>query len=388
MDQADQVTFAAHLAVTLLFAGLFGFLHRQSRNVYFHYWALAWILLGTSLLLRLAWLATGRAVCLMASGLLHLAFAHSLFFAGVSVLHHVELRLTWLALAPLALGSVVFSVGVLAGFRWSQTIFSLLLMGAYTWNFVHSRSLWRTDSGSGGKIFCFSLLAGAILAAYNAVAYPAAELLQPMVITPSTRYQDLYYLVLETLLAFSAMMMWMETQNQQLRRANEELAISRQKLALSAQTDVLTGLLNRAALNELCETEATVTGVVVVMDLDHFKDVNDTLGHLAGDEVLAAVGSLLRASIRKTDRAWRWGGDEFVILFQDQSRAAVEERLVGLEERLQRFRIRGKGVLPIRVSWGAVEAAGRSLSQAIEEADRRMYLRKKEKSPQSKFFGA
>jgi len=118
---------------------------------------------------------------------------------------------------------------------------------------------------------------------------------------------------------------------------------------------------------------------VAVLDLDNFKDINDALGHLVGDEVLASVGNLIRSSIRKTDRAWRWGGDEFVILFQDRNQAAARDRLEALEQHLQRFRIRGRGVLPVGVSWGTAQVASGSLRQAIEAADHGMYVKKKEK---------
>ena len=383
----DLASFVTHIVVTLLFAGLFAFLYHESRHVYFHYWALAWVLLCASLLLRLGWTTTGRALFLLPSGLLHLAFAASLIFAGAAVAHWGEVRVTSLALLVPALGAVLYAAGVIGGFRGSQALHSFLLAGTYGWNFVASRRLWQPGVGSGCKIYCVALMAGAVVALHNVLVYAAAEFPPPTAVPPYLRYHDLYYLVLETLLAFSAIMMWMETQNDLLRRANEELAESRKEIASTAQIDPLTGLLNRAALNETCESNQPITGVVAVLDVDHFKDINDALGHLTGDDVLASVGSLIRASVRKSDQAWRWGGDEFVILFHDQTSASAHERLQSLEERLQRFRIRGRGVLPVQVSWGTAEVTDGSLRQAIAEADQHMYMKKKEKGSQSKFFG-
>jgi diguanylate cyclase (GGDEF)-like protein len=384
----DTVSFVSHITVTLLFAGLFAFEYRETRHVYFQYWTMTWVLLCASLLLRLGWMMTGRSLFLVSSGLLQLAFAASLLFAGGAVTGRGETHVSSLALLIPALGGALYAVGILAGVPGSHTLRGLLLLGLFAWNFIVSRRLWKAGPGSGRKIYSVSLLWGAALALHDVVVYAAAELPPPTPVSSHLRYHDTYYVVLETFLAFSAMMMWMEAQNDQLRRANEELDQSRRQLALTAQTDPLTGLFNRTALNETCEADNSVSGIVAVLDLDNFKDINDALGHLVGDEVLASVGNLIRSSIRKTDHAWRWGGDEFVILFQDQNQAAARERLQSLEQHLQRFRIRGRGVLPVGVSWGTAEVApGASLRQAIEEADQRMYLRKKDKISPSKFFG-
>jgi diguanylate cyclase (GGDEF)-like protein/PAS domain S-box-containing protein len=93
-----------------------------------------------------------------------------------------------------------------------------------------------------------------------------------------------------------------------------------EKIALLARTDSLTGLANRATFNERLEQafEATRRGAmpfsVLMIDVDHFKNVNDTLGHPAGDELLKKVAERLKSSIRSTDLAARLGGDEFGVL--------------------------------------------------------------------------
>jgi len=263
---------------------------------------------------------------------------------------------------------------------------SLLLASLYGWNFIVS-SRRSSGRGSGRKLFAVALLASSAFSAYYALLY-GAQYLTPAARAPAyLRYHDLYELILGMLLAFSAMMMWMEAQQEQLLQVNSELAQSRQEIARRSRIDALTGLFNRTALNEACEAGDPVSGVVVVVDLDNFKDVNDALGHMTGDEVLANVGNLIRTSIRKEDQAWRWGGDEFVLLFRDQTRDPVEERMRNLQERLSRFRLRGKGVLPVNLSWGMADLSHRSLRQALEDADRQMYLRKREKASPSKFFG-
>jgi diguanylate cyclase (GGDEF)-like protein len=121
-------------------------------------------------------------------------------------------------------------------------------------------------------------------------------------------------------------------------------------------------------------------GVVSVCDMDNFKDINDRHGHLVGDEILRNVGHLLRASIRQEDEAFRWGGDEFVILFHNQNPEVVRLRMGDLEKRLREFQLRGFGVLPISFSWGTAEARGRPLRDTLDEADRCMYAFKRRRS--------
>ena len=144
--------------------------------------------------------------------------------------------------------------------------------------------------------------------------------------------------------------------------------------------DRLTGLRNQAALEKSLESVEGFTGVVAVCDLDNFKSINDRFGHLVGDEILRNVGHLLRASIRQEDEAFRWGGDEFVILFHNQNRAVATSRMRALGDRLGGFQVRGYGVMPISFSWGTAELQGGSLRKALDDADREMYANKRQQA--------
>ena len=104
------------------------------------------------------------------------------------------------------------------------------------------------------------------------------------------------------------------------RRANTQLAEANARLAYLAERDPLTGLFNRRAMQAWIDTLPVATpGLplgLVLLDIDHFKAVNDRLGHAVGDQVIMEVGRRLAALLRDGDRLARWGGEEFLVVVQ------------------------------------------------------------------------
>ena len=110
---------------------------------------------------------------------------------------------------------------------------------------------------------------------------------------------------------------------QKVRRINEDLEKSCQELEMLASLDPLSGLLNRRTLFQRIEIEIErslrlalpLTGIMI--DIDHFKRVNDNFGHPCGDMVIREIGARLTRSLRKYDYAGRYGGEEFFVLFSN-----------------------------------------------------------------------
>jgi diguanylate cyclase (GGDEF)-like protein len=121
-----------------------------------------------------------------------------------------------------------------------------------------------------------------------------------------------------------------------LQSERRELLATREVLRQQATRDGLTGLLNRTAILEVLNREwkradREKTGLaVIIADVDHFKRFNDTYGHIAGDEILNAIATRLKESIREYDSVGRYGGEEFLIVLTGWNREGGEQRLTHL----------------------------------------------------------
>ncbi len=164
-----------------------------------------------------------------------------------------------------------------------------------------------------------------------------------------------------------------------------------QRLALTeaerrAQTDPLTGVLNRRALIErldLACTRARARGLpigLLFIDLDHFKEINDSYGHPAGDACLAAVIAPIQAELRQSDVIGRYGGEEFVVILSSASSASAHAIAERIRERVADVRVEGFG-LPIHVTCSIGVAASDTLGvwgeHLIARADAAVYAAKR-----------
>jgi diguanylate cyclase (GGDEF)-like protein len=148
-----------------------------------------------------------------------------------------------------------------------------------------------------------------------------------------------------------------------------------------ARVDSLTGLCNRRSLDEILEVEIHRASRrnagfgVIWLDIDHFKVINDSLGHQTGDEVLCQTALWLQESLRPYDQPGRWGGDEFMVVLSP----CDHNILRFLSERLRQTveRESANGSLPITVSVGAYLCQpGDSAKTILHEADQALYQAK------------
>ena len=273
--------------------------------------------------------------------------------------------------------ALVWAVSRVSGLEAYQTSDAVVLGFVYFYNFV----TLRKNQGIGARVFRFSLLLLAAAFLGHAVIFLCCTITAALRQWALYLHHETYYdFALHCVLAFAAMAMWSESQIDRVRELAAELDHLRRESQHAMDLDRLTGLLNQAALARRVEEPGAFEGVVAVCDMDNFKDINDRYGHLVGDEILRNIGSLLQASIRHEDEAFRWGGDEFVILFRNQRPDVAQRRMGELELRLREFRVRGFGMLPIRFSWGTADAYDRPLREALDEADRKMYALKRSRA--------
>jgi diguanylate cyclase (GGDEF)-like protein len=180
----------------------------------------------------------------------------------------------------------------------------------------------------------------------------------------------------------------------EVERLKSELRFARAKITeLEARLDIdpLLDILNRRGFErELKRSLAYVKrygtdAVLIYIDLDGFKGVNDRAGHSAGDELLKAVAAALNGKVRASDVVARLGGDEFAVLLWNVSETHAFAKARDLEEAVAAVTITRSGV-PLSVTASAGVAAVSPLdgpAEAIDAADRAMYLRKRERAAQA-----
>jgi diguanylate cyclase (GGDEF)-like protein len=151
--------------------------------------------------------------------------------------------------------------------------------------------------------------------------------------------------------------------------------------AAEAQRDALTQLGNRAAFEHHLAAESARALrydralTIAMLDLDGFKLINDTHGHAVGDSALQQFAALLKASLRQSDQAFRYGGDEFTVLLPETSAAATDRVMMRLRERL------AAAGCAYGFSWGvaALPADASEPRELLLLADARLYAQKRER---------
>jgi diguanylate cyclase (GGDEF)-like protein/PAS domain S-box-containing protein len=174
-----------------------------------------------------------------------------------------------------------------------------------------------------------------------------------------------------------------------LAKLNLKLKHANEQLALLSKTDSLSGLFNRRSLQDTLRREYKLRGraqdrgssddfCLCLFDIDHFKTINDNLGHLAGDQVIRDFSLLLRSGVRSTDSLFRYGGDEFLLLLPGTSLEngrAVANKLLKMV-RAKTFIVDDKKMKLTSSAGVSSSEECRSVNRLIKKADERLYTSK------------
>ena len=358
---------------TAVIATLLLLLYVYRRQAYILWWMWGWLLLSAGALLS-AHSFGSTQLDAMAFGVAQLLrLVAGLLFVVATDAYRRPPRLRrlygvlllpvaiWFTLAPAALGSVaIFAPGfiLVAGSMASAGV-SHLLLGR------RARLLGATLVGA--MLLVFAAINGSI-AVFNSL--PSGRVL-------------LFTSVIYMLAALGMQLMTFEDMTYELRRTNRRLESAQSDLRQLVITDALTGMRNRRFFDEVIGRELQRHRryksplSIVFIDIDHFKKINDTLGHETGDRVLREVASFLLRHIREADYVFRWGGDEFLVLISCAEQEAVRR---GLELQEAFAASPQLASLPpgVALSIGCVEVPQdtNDIMPLIQAADERMYLDK------------
>ena len=163
-----------------------------------------------------------------------------------------------------------------------------------------------------------------------------------------------------------------------------KLADHKRRLSALSLTDSLTGLLNHGAWKDLLMLKFQACkqqqghAVIALIDIDHFKTINDTFGHVVGDYVLRQLSAELRRNLREGDQAGRYGGDEFCVMLPDTSEAQACQAMERLREQVANYRNPQLPHLRISLSIGLspFEATLESPEHWLDQADKALYTAK------------
>ena len=191
---------------------------------------------------------------------------------------------------------------------------------------------------------------------------------------------DLYWVLGVLTVLYAATLFWVVLQQRTIARALRERREAEAELYRQARIDFLTGIYNRQGFQEFADREVARAKrygrplAALILDLDNLKAINDQLGHQAGDEALREVANALRASLRVTDIAARYGGDEFVVLLPETGLPGAQAVADKVRQALSQLSASGRFPIPLSASLGF--SAGGDFGELLRRADEAMYAEK------------
>jgi len=379
---------ASQFAASVLLVILYALLGRERRGRgFFRLWGRAWLVLMLTLgvlVLRYqilpevhAPLADGPLVHLTIFGVYQLGklLWCALLLAGTAQYAH-RVRRPWV-LALLVAGAAVYS-----------------LITAARSSSIREVMIWQSPIAAAALASCAVLMLGlpparrTLGSRFTGAAFAANALLwatygpafyftlgQPAVRPPLLDFivsaNSFLDQILAMALGYGMVVVLLEDAKREVDAAHAELSLAHQELRGAAMFDPLTGALNRRAFEHSLGLEAgwASFGAVGMLDLDDLKAVNDNLGHATGDMLLRRLADEMRAGLRPSDKLYRWGGDEFLLVMPGASAADLMRRVAII--------LHAADDPPLLVSGGAADYESTdAMEPAIAKADRAMYQEK------------
>jgi diguanylate cyclase (GGDEF)-like protein len=178
------------------------------------------------------------------------------------------------------------------------------------------------------------------------------------------------------------------TKEAEMRATENAMQLQEDMLRLRqlAETDFMTGLMNRRSFLTVADDAVAFCRrykrqmATLMIDIDHFKKINDTHGHAAGDDAIKSIADIINQSIRTTDKAARFGGEEFVVLLREIDQETAVLLADRIRTSIESATVRhGDVVIPITVSVGLAmfDESDRDVQDVIERADQGLYVAKK-----------
>lgn len=375
----------SQLAGSLLLVGLFVALLRSHPRPqpYFRQWTLGWVALvvalcGVGIQYALPQWMAAQPLAPRVANLVYqsgkLLYVACLLAGTLNFVRGSRSRLFMRWAVPAALAYALLSTALSGPFLNAVMLFQTPVLVApfliCAWLLLRfSRSRATLGSRTTGVVF----LGIATLWILYAVGF-AVEGFQPWGDRESPlifllMYNSFFDLILQMVLGYGMVVLLLEDVSRESEDARSQLALAHDRLLQLSLYDPLTGALNRRAYDEGTGLEALGGrfGTALMLDMDNLKRVNDSAGHAAGDELLRRLVETLRRCVRPLDRVYRWGGDEFLLLFP----AVLPHEVV------PRVREALRAVPELEASLGAAPFSGtEDLPAAIERADRVMYEEK------------
>lgn len=375
----------SQLAGAVLLVGLFAALLRSHPRPqpYFRQWTLGWAALVVALCAvgiqyALPHLMAAEALAPRMANLVYqcgkLLFVACLLAGTLNFVRGSRPRVFMRWAVPAALAYALLSTVLSGPFLNAVMVFQTPVLVApflvCAWLLLRfSRSRATLGSRTTGVVF----LSVAVLWILYAIGF-AVEGFQPWppphgLLVFLLMYNSFFDLILQMLLGYGMVVLLLEDVSRESEDARYQLALAHDRLKQLSLYDPLTGALNRRAYDEGAGLESLGGrfGTALMLDMDNLKIVNDSGGHAAGDELLRRLVETLRRCVRPLDRVYRWGGDEFLLLFP----AVLPQEVV------PKVREALRAVPELEASLGAARFSGtEDLPAAIERADRAMYEEK------------